>query len=54
MKTKKLRLGLLGKDVSKSDSEKIHRFILQELGVACEYERFSVGAEDFAPFVRRF
>ena len=53
MKTKKLRLGLLGKDVSKSDSEKIHRFILQELGVACEYERFSVGAEDFDWAMRR-
>ncbi|MBQ8685710.1 MAG: shikimate dehydrogenase [Clostridia bacterium] len=47
MKDKTLRLGLVGKDVSKSDSEKIHKFILGELGVACEYQRFSVTAEAF-------
>ena len=45
MNGKKLRLGLLGKDVSKSLSERMHTFILGEWGVACAYERFSVSAE---------
>ena len=40
--TKKIRLGLIGKDVSKSLSERMHRFILQEMGVECDYERFSI------------
>lgn len=53
MNVKKCRLGLIGKDVSKSDSEKIHKFILNELGVECEYERFSVGAADFDSAMRR-
>ena len=53
MKVEKLRLGLVGKDVSKSDSERIHRFILNELGVACEYERFSVDKENFDNVMRR-
>ena len=53
MKVEKLRLGLVGKDVSKSDSERIHRFILNELGVACEYERFSVDKENFDSVMRR-
>lgn len=48
-----LRLGLVGKDVSKSRSERMHRFILHEFGVACEYENFSVGAEDFDCAARR-
>ena len=53
MKKEKLRLGLVGKDVSKSDSERIHGFILKELGVACEYERFSVAPDDFDSVMRR-
>ena len=53
MNVKKLRLGLIGKDVSKSQSERIHRFILAELGVECEYERFSVPASDFDNVMRR-
>ena len=53
MNVKKLRLGLIGKDVSKSQSERIHRFILMELGVECEYERFSVPASDFDNVMRR-
>ena len=53
MNVKKLRLGLVGKDVSKSDSERIHVFILNELGVECEYERFSVGKENFDSVMRR-
>ncbi len=47
MNQKKIRLGLVGKDVSKSDSERIHRFILNEWGVECEYENISVNAEGF-------
>lgn len=44
---KTLRLGLVGKDVSKSLSEEIHTFILGRLGVQCEYERISVSKADF-------
>lgn len=53
MNKKKLRLGLIGKDVSKSDSERIHTFILNEMGVACEYERLSVPPSDFDSAMRR-
>ncbi len=49
----KIRLGLVGKDVSKSTSEQIHRFLLSALGYECEYERFSVTAEAFDLTVRR-
>ena len=52
MNGKKLRLGLIGKDVSKSTSGQIHTFILRELGIDCEYEKFSVGAEDFDTAMR--
>ena len=44
---KKLRLALLGKDVSLSDSEKIHRFILEKMGTECDYEKVSVPEEAF-------
>jgi shikimate dehydrogenase len=47
MKEKKLRLGLVGKDVSKSVSGAIHTFILNEWGYTCEYETLSVKKEDF-------
>lgn len=53
MNVKKIRLGLIGKDVSKSRSETIHNFILKELGYECEYENISVGADDFDSAVRR-
>ncbi len=53
MNVKKLHLGLIGKDVSKSDSERIHRFILNELGMECYYERFSVNADEFDNTMRR-
>ena len=53
MNKKILRLGLIGKDVSKSDSERIHTFILNALGMGCEYENFSVGEEDFDMAMRR-
>lgn len=49
---KKIRLGLIGKDVSKSDSERIHGFILGRLGYGVEYERFSVSPEAFDGAVR--
>lgn len=53
MNVKKIRLGLVGKDVSKSESERIHVFILNEFGVECEYARFSVGKENFDNVMRR-
>ena len=39
---KKLRLALIGKDVSKSDSHKIHDFILRQFGCDLEYETISL------------
>ncbi len=53
MNGKKLRLGLVGKDVSKSVSGQIHTFILKEWGVDCEYESFSVQKQDFDGVMRR-
>ena len=53
MNAKTVRLGLVGKDVSRSLSEKIHTFILKEWGYVCEYERFSVEKEDFDGAIRR-
>ena len=38
----RLKLALIGKDVSKSDSPKIHTFILEKFGVSCDYELVSV------------
>ena len=52
MNTKKIRLGLVGKELSKSPSDKIHTFILHALGVACEYEKFSVSLAEFDDIVR--
>ncbi len=53
MNGKVVRLGLIGKDVSKSDSPAIHAFILGKLGYACEYEKYSVGADEFDVAIRR-
>lgn len=47
-----IRLGLVGKDVSKSESEAIHVFILDALGYQCEYENFSVDAANFDTAMR--
>ena len=47
MNGKVLRLGLIGKDVSKSTSESIHKFVLRFFGVDCVYQRFSVAPADF-------
>ena len=53
MNEKVLRLGLVGKDVSKSMSPAIHAFILSEFGVRCEYESFSVTPDGFDDVARR-
>lgn len=50
---KTIRLGLIGKDVSKSLSEKMHTFILNAWGINCEYARFSVAKTDFDTVMRR-
>ena len=42
-----LKLAVIGKDVSKSLSPKMHRFILNKLGVACEYDNISIPEEEF-------
>ncbi len=52
MNDKTLRLGLIGKDVSKSDSPRIHTFILGQLGYQCQYERFSVDSTGFDGAIR--
>lgn len=43
-----LKLAVVGKDVSQSDSPAIHTFILKRLGVKCAYERVSVAPSKFA------
>ena len=50
---KKLRLALLGRDVSLSDSEKIHRFILGKMGTECDYEKVSVPETAFCRAAER-
>lgn len=52
MNVKKLRLGLIGKDLSKSPSGRIHKFILGQLGVACDYENFSITKDELDSVVR--
>ena len=52
MNVKKIRLGLVGKDVSKSDSGRIHTFILSELGYQLEYESISASVEEFDSVAR--
>ena len=47
MNKKTLRLGLIGKDVSKSQSGRVHAFLLKEWGYDCEYECVSVKKEEF-------
>ena len=53
MSVTKLKLGLIGKDVSKSGSEKIHKFILKKFGVLCEYERISIQETELLPTLKR-
>ena len=53
MSVKKLRLGLIGKDVSKSSSGRIHNFILRQFGVECDYEKISCSPAEFDSVMRR-
>lgn len=53
MNEKIVRLALLGRDVSKSLSARIHTFILEKWGYACEYELVSAGKEEFDGAMRR-
>ena len=48
-----LKLALIGKDVSKSDSAKMHRFTLQGMGPGCTYDLLSVPKEEFDGAARR-
>jgi shikimate dehydrogenase len=49
----KLKLALIGRDVSNSESEPIHKFILNKLGAECAYEKVSVSEEGFDAAVDR-
>ncbi len=53
MKEKIVRVGLVGKDVSKSLSPQIHRFLLRKFGYECHYESLSARKEEFDDSVRR-
>ncbi len=52
MNERKVKLGLMGKDISKSISKPAHVFILKQLGYECEYEQYSVKAEEFDAVAR--
>lgn len=52
MNKKTIRLGLIGKDVSKSSSEKNHAFILDKMGYDLEYEKVSVAMDGFDSAMR--
>lgn len=43
-----LKLAVIGKDVSKSDSPAIHNFILEKFGVPCSYDAISIPPERFS------
>ncbi len=53
MNDKIICLGLIGKDVSKSSSDRIHGYILRQEGYALEYEKISVTGEGFDGEMRR-
>ncbi|MDE5943135.1 MAG: shikimate dehydrogenase [Clostridia bacterium] len=44
---KTLKLAVIGKDVSKSESPKIHNFIAEKLGNKISYERISIPENEF-------
>lgn len=44
---KSLRLAVVGKDVSKSDSPAMHKFIAERLGIKISYEKISIPEEEF-------
>ncbi len=48
-----LRLAVIGKDVSRSQSPALHHFILDEFGCACTYDKISVPPETMANSVER-
>lgn len=43
-----LKLAVVGKDVSQSDSPKIHTFILERMGEKCVYEKVSLPPAEFS------
>lgn len=43
-----LKLAVIGKDVSQSDSPSIHNFILGKFGAACSYEKVSIPPQEFS------
>ena len=43
-----LKLAVVGKDVSASESPKMHTFLMKKLGAACTYERVSVAPAEFS------
>ena len=50
---KKLKLALIGKDVSKSQSAITHKFILQNFGYDCGFDYISTSSENFAKEVEK-
>ena len=52
MNRKKLKIGLVGKNVANSKSESIHTFILNALGADVEYEGVSASAGEFDDVIR--
>ncbi|MBP5243067.1 MAG: shikimate dehydrogenase [Clostridia bacterium] len=44
---KPLKMAVIGKDVSKSLSPKMHHFILKNIGVECTYDTVSIPQEEF-------
>ena len=42
-----LKMAVVGKDVSKSLSPKMHKFILGKLGYSCTYDKVSLDMEEF-------
>ncbi len=52
MKVEKIRLGLIGKDVSASPGGRMHAFILGAWGIECIYEKFSIAPTELDAVVR--
>lgn len=50
---KSLKIALVGRDVSRSDSPKIHKFIGECLGYEVEFEKISISENEFAPRICR-
>ena len=43
-----LKLAVVGKDVSRSDSPRMHGFILRKMGTECVYDKISVPPQEFS------